>query len=147
MSRYVASEIQSQWQSTIYSPFLLLPPATSQLTPLLIQTLTAPLAAATMALLLFTYTRTSIRAAKQNAQKHREADGGQINWHNESLRRHGKLDAPEEQNALKQLLGTAKDNLEGLRAKGDAPEKHEVERKLRERAAKGREGGFAGKAE
>lgn len=57
------------------------------------------------------------------------------------------LDAPEEQNAVKQLLGTAKDNLDDLRAKGTAPEKHEVERKLRERAAKGRDGGFAGKAE
>lgn len=25
-----------------------------------------------------------------NAQKHREADGGQISWHNESQRRHGQ---------------------------------------------------------
>ncbi|TGO09421.1 hypothetical protein BTUL_0166g00190 [Botrytis tulipae] len=111
------------------------------------KTLTAPLAAATMALLLFTYTRTSIRAAKQNAQKHREADGGQIDWANESLRRHGQLDAPVEQTTVKQLLGTAKDNLEELRRKGNAPERHEVERKLRERAAKGREGGFARKAD
>ncbi|KAG4029391.1 hypothetical protein MFRU_016g01440 [Monilinia fructicola] len=102
------------------------------------KTLTAPLAAATMALLLFTYTRTSIRAAKQNAQKHREADGGQINWANESLRRHGQLDAPEEQKTVKQLLGTAKDNLEDLRSKVDTPERHEAERKLRERAAKGK---------
>ncbi|RAL59359.1 hypothetical protein DID88_006849 [Monilinia fructigena] len=69
------------------------------------KTLTAPLAAATMALLLFTYTRTSIRAAKQNAQKHREADGGQINWANESLRRHGQLDAPEEQKNRKTVIG------------------------------------------
>ncbi|KAF7858611.1 hypothetical protein EAF04_009211 [Stromatinia cepivora] len=111
------------------------------------RTLTAPLAAATMALLLYTYARISIRAAKQNAQKHREADGGQINWANESLRRHGQLDVPQEQKTVKQLLGTAKDNLEELRTKGDAPERHEVERKLKERAAKGREGGFAGKAE
>ncbi|QSZ31693.1 hypothetical protein DSL72_001260 [Monilinia vaccinii-corymbosi] len=103
------------------------------------KTLTAPLAAATMAVLLFTYTRTSIRVAKQNAQKHREADGGQISWANESLRRHGKLDAPEEQQTVKQLLGTAKDNVEELKSRGDAPEGgHEVERKLRERAAKGR---------
>ncbi|KAI9642966.1 hypothetical protein NHQ30_008700 [Ciborinia camelliae] len=100
-----------------------------------------------MALLLFTYTRTSIRAAKQNAQKHREADGGQINWANESLRRHGKLEVPQEQKTVKQLLGTAKDNLEDLKAKADVPERHEVERKLRERAAKGREGSFGGKAE
>jgi hypothetical protein len=52
----------------------------------------APLAAFTMAGLLFVYTRTSIRAAKLNAQKHREADGGQISWHNESKRRHGQME-------------------------------------------------------
>ena len=52
----------------------------------------APLAALTMAGLLFVYARTSIRAAKLNAKKHREADGGQISWHKESLRRHGQLD-------------------------------------------------------
>lgn len=52
----------------------------------------APLAAVTMAGLLFVYARTSIRAAKLNAQKHREADGGQISWHKESLRRHGQLE-------------------------------------------------------
>jgi hypothetical protein len=51
----------------------------------------APLAAVTMAGILFVYARTSIRAAKLNAQKHREADGGQISWHRESMRRHGQL--------------------------------------------------------
>ena len=55
----------------------------------------APLAAVTMAGLLFVYARTSIRAAKLNAQKHREADGGQISWHKESLRRHGRLEKVE----------------------------------------------------
>ena len=52
------------------------------------QTIMAPLAALTVACLLFVYARTSIRAAKLNAKKHREADGGQISWHKESLRRH-----------------------------------------------------------
>jgi uncharacterized protein with von Willebrand factor type A (vWA) domain len=52
----------------------------------------APLAAVTMAGLLFIYARTSIRAAKLNAQKHREADGGQISWHKESMRRHGQME-------------------------------------------------------
>lgn len=52
----------------------------------------APLAAITMAGLLFIYARTSIRAAKLNAQKHREADGGQISWHKESMRRHGTME-------------------------------------------------------
>jgi hypothetical protein len=45
-----------------------------------------------MACLLFFYSRTSIQAARLNAQKHREADGGQISWRNESLRRHGQMD-------------------------------------------------------
>jgi hypothetical protein len=52
----------------------------------------APLAALTMAGILFVYARTSIRAAKMNAQRHREADGGQISWHKESMRRHGQLE-------------------------------------------------------
>jgi len=56
------------------------------------RTIMAPLAALTMAGLLFVYARTSIRAANLNSKKHREADGGQISWHKESLRRHGQLD-------------------------------------------------------
>lgn len=60
------------------------------------RTVMAPLAALTMAGLLFVYARTSIRAAKLNAQKHREADGGQISWHKESLRRHGQLEKVED---------------------------------------------------
>lgn len=46
-----------------------------------------------MAGLLYTYAFTSIRAAKRNAQLHREADGGQLDMRRESLRRHGVLDA------------------------------------------------------
>jgi hypothetical protein len=65
-----------------------------------------------MACLLFVYSRTSIRAAKQNAQRHREADGGQISWHNESLRRHGQLEKPPEQGALKTLVGQARDKVQ-----------------------------------
>ena len=57
-----------------------------------------------MASILFVYARTSIQAAKRNAQKHREADGGQISWRNESLRRHGVLEPPEDQGAVRQLL-------------------------------------------
>lgn len=48
-----------------------------------------------MALLLYTYSVTSIRAAKRNAQLHREADGGQLDMRRESLRRHGMLDQVE----------------------------------------------------
>lgn len=53
---------------------------------------TAPIAAVVMAGLLYTYAVTSIRAAKRNAQLHREADGGQLDMRKESLRRHGVLD-------------------------------------------------------
>lgn len=53
-----------------------------------------------MAGLLFIYARTSIRAAKLNAQKHREADGGQINWRNESARRHGQAEQLSSNSAL-----------------------------------------------
>jgi hypothetical protein len=44
-----------------------------------------------MACLLYTYSVTSIRAAKRNAKLHREADGGQLDMRRESLRRHGVL--------------------------------------------------------
>src|SRR5437868_6568290 len=65
----------------------------------------APLAALTMAGLLFVYTRTSIRAAKLNAKKHREADGGQISWQKESMRRHGQLEKVEDdRGTLKEAL-------------------------------------------
>ena len=99
-----------------------------------VQTVTAPLAAFTMATLLFVYSRTSIQAAKRNAQKHREADGGQINWHNESLRRHGQMAPPIEQEPLKQLIGLAKEKVGAGEGKGETEE----ERKIRERAGKGR---------
>lgn len=48
-----------------------------------------------MAILLYTYSITSIRAAKLNARRHREADGGQLDMRKESLRRHGVLDKVE----------------------------------------------------
>jgi len=107
------------------------------------KTLTAPIAAFTMATLLFVYARLSIQAAKRNAQKHREADGGQINWHNESLRRHGKLEAPEEQGTVSQIVGAVRDTnvkWEGEEkengsgsGKGGGPGETENERILRER--------------
>jgi hypothetical protein len=87
-----------------------------------------------MAGLLFVYARTSIQAAKRNAQKHREADGGQINWHNENLRRHGKLEPPIEQEPIKQLVGLAKEKVGRLGGNGETDQ----ERSIRERAGKGR---------
>jgi hypothetical protein len=84
-----------------------------------------------MAGLLFVYTRTSITAAKRNAQQHREADGGQINWHNETLRRHGKLSPPVEQEPIRQLAGIAREN--DVR---EAARETEEERRIRERAGR-----------
>jgi hypothetical protein len=97
------------------------------------QTIVAPLAAFTMAGLLFVYTRTSIQAAKRNAQKHREADGGQINWNNENLRRHGKLEPPVEQGPIKQLVGLAKEKVGG-----EGHTETEQERAIKERVGKGK---------
>ena len=59
------------------------------------RTITAPIAAFVMAGLLYTYSVSSIRAAKYNAKLHREADGGQLDMRRESLRRHGMADAVE----------------------------------------------------
>ena len=57
-----------------------------------------------MACLLYVYSRTAINAAKLNARKHREADGGQLDWRNESLRRHGQLDKIDDRTLLKEAL-------------------------------------------
>ena len=87
-----------------------------------------------MAALLFVYTRTSIQAAKRNAQKHREADGGQINWHNESLRRHGKLESPDEGTTVGQLVGTLQEGKQrrpGVKGVVEVTET-EAERRIRE---------------
>ena len=60
-----------------------------------------------MAGLLYTYSVTSIRAAKRNAKLHREADGGQLDMRRESLRRHGVLEKVEGTGGL-QLFREAK---------------------------------------
>ena len=85
----------------------------------------APLAALTMAGLLFVYARTSIRAAKLNAQKHREADGGQISWHKESLRRHGQLERLDNDSS------TLKEAFVGSFSGGKKRKEAEAEEKLR----------------
>ena len=78
----------------------------------------APIAAFTIAGLLFVYARSSIHAAKRNVERHRAADGGQISWYNESQRRHGALENPEEQDTIKQLLTGAKDKTGEVAVKG-----------------------------
>ncbi|KAL9067529.1 MAG: hypothetical protein Q9157_006779 [Trypethelium eluteriae] len=93
-----------------------------------------PEAAFTMAGLLFVYARTSIRAAKLNAQRHREADGGQISWHNENLRRHGQLKRPE-QGSIKDLFWNAHEELQKAKEEPKSG-RSEDEQKLRVRMGK-----------
>ncbi|KAF2766411.1 hypothetical protein EJ03DRAFT_246397, partial [Teratosphaeria nubilosa] len=58
------------------------------------RTIVAPAAAFTMACLLFVYARTSIRAAKGNARRHRDADSGGegLSLLQEHRRRHGQAE-------------------------------------------------------
>lgn len=98
-----------------------------------------PLAAFCMAGVLFIYARTSIQAAKRNAQAHREADGGQISWRNESLRRHGVIEPPETQNSVKQLLGVGMKESSEMKQKADEKWKQKAaeEERVRVEALKG----------
>jgi hypothetical protein len=104
------------------------------------QTVMAPLAALTMAGLLFVYARTSIRAAKLNAQKHREADGGQISWHKESMRRHGTLERlDDDRSTFKEaLMGDVKKTRKE-RHEGDtrSAERGDVERSENDKELRG----------
>ncbi|MCJ1308439.1 hypothetical protein MMC25_002092 [Agyrium rufum] len=58
---------------------------------------TTPVAAFTMAVVLLAYTRYSIRSAKRNATQTRQADGGQLSWKNEDLRRHGQMEKVQQE--------------------------------------------------
>jgi hypothetical protein len=85
-----------------------------------------------MAVLLFVYARSSIAAAKRNAQAHRDADGGQISWVRESARRHGRGLGDVGVQQKQQPRGEEAVGLEG-------------EGKVRERASRwGRRGGGDG---
>ena len=88
-----------------------------------------------MACLLFVYTRTSIQAAKRNAQQHREADGGQISWRNETLRRHGVMEKPGDKGIVGELFGGVKGEV-----KGSSENVNYEEEKIRARRAKRQEG-------
>jgi hypothetical protein len=103
------------------------------------QTVMAPLAAITMAGLLFVYARTSIRAAKLNAQKHREADGGQISWHKESMRRHGTLERlDDDRSTFKEaLMGDVKKVRKERQEGVSAAEKGDIERSDNDRELRG----------
>ena len=88
-----------------------------------------------MAGLLYVYSRSSIHAAKRNAERHRAADGGQISWYNESQRRHGALKRPEEPDIIKQLIvGTDDDKTGQVMGKGSRhPSEEEVLRARKDR--------------
>ena len=70
-----------------------------------------------MACILFVYTRVSIRAAKENAQRHRDADGGQgLSLLNEHRRRHGQAERLERgSNTVSELASEAREQLLGAR--------------------------------
>ena len=74
-----------------------------------------------MACLLFVYARTSIRAAKANAQRHRDADSGGegLSLLNESRRRHG-VDRRLEKggNTVTELAGEARAQMFGAKKGG-----------------------------
>ena len=74
------------------------------------QIIIGPIGIVTIASLFFVYSRTSIRAAKDNAKRHRDADGGSISWRNEALRRHGALAKPESKSLLQELFSSGGEN-------------------------------------
>ena len=118
------------------------------------RTIVAPVAAFTMACILFVYTRTSIRAAKANAQRHREADSGGegLSLLNEHYRRHGRSERLDGGgNTVTQLVGEAREQLMGARKKvgdesvvGGKMGRSEEEERLR--ALKGRVGSVGRKS-
>lgn len=117
------------------------------------RTLIAPAAAFTMACLLFVYTRTSIRAAKANAQRHRDADsGGQgLDLYNESRRRHGladKVESDKYAGNVGELASHAREQLLGKKKSSDdeeetkklvSPNRREPENKLKAAMGKRRD--------
>lgn len=65
---------------------------------------TTAVGAVAVIVLFFAYSRRATHAAKRDATRHRAADGGQISWRNESLRRHGVMERPESPNVLGALF-------------------------------------------
>lgn len=99
----------------------------------------APAAAFTMALLLFVYTRTSIRAAKANAQRHRDVDSGGegLSLLNEHRRRHGMAKKVEGDGGTVVELGRAilggasKGEVDGQAGRSEEEEEREKLLKMR----------------
>ncbi|KAI5359842.1 hypothetical protein Slin14017_G094030 [Septoria linicola] len=111
------------------------------------RTIVAPAAAFTMACLLFVYARTSIRAAKANAQKHRDADtGGEgLSLLAEHRRRHGKAGKVEGTGGGivaelgREVMGASREGSLAERTGGEAA-KSEEDEKLRSLMRKSRRG-------
>jgi hypothetical protein len=104
-----------------------------------------------MACILFVYTRTSIRAAKANAQRHRDADSGGhgLNLLNESRRRHGMEKRIDSGNTVTELAGELRSQIFGSRGAEENEtkvegrglrEEEERRRVLREARSRNREG-------
>ena len=74
-----------------------------------------------MACLLFVYTRTSIRAAKANAQRHRDADSGGegLDLLAESRRRHGRGEKLDQGSTISELAHGARDQFLGTSQKSE----------------------------
>jgi hypothetical protein len=89
------------------------------------RTIVAPVAAFTMACILFVYARTSIRAAKANAQRHRDADSGGegLSLMNEHRRRHGLDKRLDEKGTVGSLASEAKAQLMGRKVEGTGEKK------------------------
>jgi len=84
----------------------------------------APVAAFTMACILFVYARMSISAAKANAQRHRDVDsaGEGISLYNEHRRRHGGQERVDRGGStVVQLVREGKKQVFGGKEDGDGP--------------------------
>jgi hypothetical protein len=92
-----------------------------------------------MALLLYTYSVTSIRAAKRNAQLHREADGGQLDMRRESLRRHGVLEKVPQTGGVQLFRAVRGGGTEEGRMARDEGQTMMGEKKARKLRERGRE--------
>lgn len=100
----------------------------------------APAAAFTMACILFVYSTTSIRAAKENARRYRQRDtGGEgISLLEENRRRHGLVDKREgEKGVVGELAGQLFGKGEEDKSAGDVQGKGRSEEEERLRALRG----------
>ncbi|KAL9081431.1 MAG: hypothetical protein Q9159_007313 [Coniocarpon cinnabarinum] len=104
--------------------------------------LIAPLSALLLGSMIFVYSRTTVAAAKENARRAREADGGSISWRREGMRRHGRLDKVEERTLWGQFMAEreGKEGKEGRRTEGEkvvVEDRNPIEEGIR-RAREGR---------